>query len=63
MLQVVGVDPLGSIIAEPESLNQTDVSYYEVEGTGYDFIPTVCDRKVIFHITASVLWAFLFYKD
>jgi cysteine synthase len=43
---VIGVDPLGSIIAQPESLNETDVSFYEVEGTGYDFIPTVCDRKV-----------------
>ena len=46
MLQVIGVDPLGSIIAEPEELNKTDVSFYEVEGTGYDFIPTVLDRKV-----------------
>ena len=46
ILQVIGVDPLGSVIAEPETLNKTDVTFYEVEGVGYDFIPTVCDRKV-----------------
>jgi len=44
---VVGVDPLGSILAEPENLNRTDVTYYDVEGTGYDFIPTVLDRSVV----------------
>lgn len=44
---VVGVDPLGSILAEPEGLNKSDVNYYEVEGIGYDFIPTVLDRSVV----------------
>jgi len=44
---VVGVDPMGSILAEPENLNRTDVTYYDVEGTGYDFIPTVLDRSVV----------------
>lgn len=44
---VVGVDPEGSILAQPESLNDSDVTGYEVEGTGYDFIPTVLDRSVI----------------
>lgn len=44
-IEVVGVDPLGSILAEPESLNESDVTFYEVEGIGYDFIPTVLDRK------------------
>ena len=44
---VVGVDPLGSILAEPENLNRSDVTYYDVEGTGYDFIPTVLDRSVV----------------
>jgi len=44
---IVGVDPLGSILAEPENLNRTDVTYYDVEGTGYDFIPTVLDRSVV----------------
>ena len=41
---VVGVDPEGSILAQPESMNETTVTGYEVEGTGYDFIPTVLDR-------------------
>lgn len=44
---MVGVDPEGSIIAQPTSLNETDVTYYEVEGIGYDFIPTVCDVSVV----------------
>lgn len=39
--KIVGVDPEGSILAQPEELNKTDVSFYEVEGIGYDFIPTV----------------------
>ena len=44
--KVIGVDPNGSIIAEPEDLNKTDTTFYEVEGIGYDFIPTVCERAV-----------------
>ncbi|XP_063301678.1 cystathionine beta-synthase isoform X1 [Pelobates fuscus] len=45
--KVVAVDPEGSILAEPEELNQTDKTSYEVEGIGYDFIPTVLDRSVV----------------
>lgn len=45
-LQIIGVDPEGSILAEPEELNQTEQTFYEVEGIGYDFIPTVLDRTV-----------------
>lgn len=45
---VVGVDPKGSILAQPESLNQDGLGVgYQVEGIGYDFIPDVLDRKVI----------------
>ncbi|XP_065206016.1 cystathionine beta-synthase-like protein [Planococcus citri] len=44
---IVGVDPYGSILALPEELNQTDVTTYQVEGIGYDFIPTVLDRSVV----------------
>lgn len=43
---VVGVDPHGSILAQPESLNGPITSYF-VEGIGYDFIPTVLDRQVV----------------
>ncbi|KAI8425012.1 hypothetical protein MSG28_006899 [Choristoneura fumiferana] len=44
---VVGVDPYGSILAQPEELNQSDVQTYEVEGIGYDFLPRTLDRTVI----------------
>ncbi|KAI3643467.1 hypothetical protein MP228_013022 [Amoeboaphelidium protococcarum] len=43
---VVGVDPHGSILALPESLNSS-VASYKVEGIGYDFIPRVLDRSVV----------------
>lgn len=46
--KIIGVDPVGSIIAEPEELNKSDGSgFYEVEGIGYDFIPTVCERRYV----------------
>ena len=45
---VVGVDPIGSILAEPDSLNDYNrLVGYQVEGTGYDFIPTVLDREIV----------------
>lgn len=44
---IVGVDPEGSILAQPESLNTSTITVYDVEGTGYDFIPTVLDRSVV----------------
>ncbi|XP_054722481.1 cystathionine beta-synthase-like isoform X1 [Uloborus diversus] len=45
--KIVGVDPYGSILAEPEALNETETSFYEVEGIGYDFVPTVLDRTIV----------------
>ncbi|CAH4031906.1 unnamed protein product [Pieris brassicae] len=44
---IVGVDPYGSILAQPEELNTSDVQLYEVEGIGYDFLPRVLDRSVV----------------
>ena len=44
---IVGVDPIGSILAQPESLNSAGVGSYKVEGIGYDFIPKVLDREII----------------
>jgi cystathionine beta-synthase len=44
---IVGVDPIGSILAQPESLNSAGVGSYRVEGIGYDFIPKVLDRTLI----------------
>uniref|UniRef100_A0A8C2ZQC8 Cystathionine beta-synthase n=1 Tax=Cyclopterus lumpus TaxID=8103 RepID=A0A8C2ZQC8_CYCLU len=46
-IKIIGVDPTGSILAEPEELNETNKTQYEVEGIGYDFIPTVLDRSVV----------------
>ncbi|KJE97396.1 pyridoxal-phosphate dependent enzyme [Capsaspora owczarzaki ATCC 30864] len=46
-VKVVGVDPVGSILAEPESLNVNANQPYAVEGIGYDFIPTVLDRTLV----------------
>ncbi len=41
-VRVVGVDPVGSILAGPGPI-QT----YKVEGIGYDFIPDVLDRSLV----------------
>lgn len=43
---VTGADPVGSILAQPESLN-TEMVSYAVEGIGYDFIPDVLDRTTV----------------
>ncbi|KAG0310862.1 hypothetical protein BGZ97_012260 [Linnemannia gamsii] len=43
---IVGVDPHGSILAQPESLN-TSTEGYKVEGIGYDFIPEALERNLI----------------
>ena len=52
---LVGVDPVGSILAEPSNINDFSGSgFYEVEGIGYDFIPTVLDRKRIDYWFKSV---------
>merc|ERR1719464_2184509 len=43
---VVGVDPKGSILAQPDSLNGAITSYH-VEGIGYDFVPQVLQRRLV----------------
>lgn len=45
-IQIVGVDPVGSILAMPSSLNKVHDTY-QVEGIGYDFIPDVLDRNIV----------------
>jgi len=45
-IHVVGVDPYGSILSIPESMNEK-VEPYQMEGIGYDFIPRVLDRSVV----------------
>merc|ERR1712071_586119 len=45
---VVGVDPQGSILAEPDNLNDAHrLQPYEVEGIGYDFMPAVLNRSIV----------------
>jgi len=41
-VKVIGVDPVGSILAGPGP-----VGSYKVEGIGYDFIPDVLDRSLV----------------
>ncbi|HVS19291.1 MAG TPA: cystathionine beta-synthase [Planctomycetota bacterium] len=41
-VRIVGVDPVGSILAGPAT-----VGSYKVEGIGYDFIPDVLDRDLV----------------
>lgn len=41
-VRVVGVDPVGSILAGPGAIGS-----YKVEGIGYDFIPDVLDRDLV----------------
>lgn len=43
-IKVVGVDPYGSIIADPE---HPQSGAYHVEGIGYDFVPAVCHRDLV----------------
>jgi cystathionine beta-synthase len=46
--KVVAIDPVGSILAQPDTLNDFKrLEGYQVEGIGYDFIPTVLDRSVV----------------
>ena len=41
-VKIIGVDPVGSILAGPEPIGG-----YKVEGIGYDFIPDVLDRSLV----------------
>lgn len=41
-VKVIGVDPVGSILAGPAT-----VGSYKVEGIGYDFIPDVLNRELV----------------
>ena len=44
----MGVDPEGSILAQPDSMNDRGrLEPYQVEGIGYDFVPNVLDRSLV----------------
>lgn len=47
-VKIVGVDPVGSILAQPDNLNDPGrLEAYHVEGIGYDFVPGVLDRSLV----------------
>ncbi|KAA1114943.1 cystathionine beta-synthase [Puccinia graminis f. sp. tritici] len=46
-VKAIAVDPVGSILAKPESLNSAGIQSYQTEGTGYDFEPEVLDYSLI----------------
>jgi len=46
-IQIIAVDPKGSILAQPDELNKEGIHSYKVEGIGYDFIPRVLDRQYV----------------
>ena len=43
-VKIVGVDPVGSIIADPQ---HDTPGIYKVEGIGYDFVPRVCYSELV----------------
>ncbi|CUS12364.1 unnamed protein product [Tuber aestivum] len=43
---VICADPIGSILALPAELNDSNAGY-KVEGIGYDFVPDVLDQKIV----------------
>ena len=47
-IKIVGVDPRGSILAQPPAMNEQGLGvFYTIEGIGYDFVPDVLDRKYV----------------
>lgn len=46
-VKCIGIDPVGSILAQPEELNTNVDMPYKVEGIGYDFIPNTCVRTFV----------------
>ena len=45
-VKIVGVDPVGSQMALPKSLNEKKCTF-KVEGIGYDFVPKNLDQNVV----------------
>lgn len=47
-IKVIAADPHGSILAVPNTLNETYANEsYKVEGIGYDFVPDVLDQATV----------------
>jgi cysteine synthase len=45
-VKIVGVDPIGSLISAKSGIPNHS-HHFEVEGIGYDFVPTVLDMDII----------------
>jgi cystathionine beta-synthase len=56
---IVGIDPVGSILATPEVLNKEGVLSYKIEGIGYDFIPRVLDRDIVGYFIVGLFLLYL----
>jgi len=55
--QIVAVDPRGSILAVPNQMNEQGLNVgYQVEGIGYDFIPSVLNRNSVAGNTQIDTW-------
>merc|ERR1712072_35648 len=55
-VKVVGIDPVGSILAVPDTMNDHKrLEAYQVEGIGYDFIPTVLDQQCVDYCARSTI--------
>merc|ERR1711972_122241 len=53
-IKIVAVDPYGSILAKPETVNEVSprtghqkLQAYHVEGIGYDFVPSVLNQDIV----------------
>ena len=46
-IKVIGVDPVGSVLARPEELNLVKKSY-KIEGVGQSMIPSIMDHSEVF---------------
>merc|ERR1719229_1306701 len=53
---VVGVDPMGSIIAQPEDINATDVSYYDVEASATTSFQQCATERTWTSGTNRMIW-------
>lgn len=45
--KIVCSDPVGSTMALPPEINKTDVDFFELEGIGYDYVPSTLHRDLV----------------
>ncbi|KAI9259598.1 cystathionine-beta Synthase [Phascolomyces articulosus] len=46
-VKIIGVDPFGSTVALPETLNTKSTTPRQIEGIGHDFVPGVLKREFV----------------